>query len=140
MKREHIKQQAPSTSAQTGMIQLARSPLCETSSAPRIVTSMWLLQGPQRTIEHIRSCDERVVRQVNRTQPTTSKPDAIPLIRESYKPHDEADPHEMTQDPLSHPRIMAKDCELEKIDEPGSVVTVSLPALIRSGFCWPGLG
>jgi hypothetical protein len=35
---------------------------------------------------------------------------------------------------------MAKDWSDEKIDEPGRVVTVSLPALMRSGSWLPGLG
>lgn len=31
-----------------------------------------------------------------------------------------------------NPRIIAKDLELENREEPGKVVTVSLPALIKS--------
>ncbi len=56
-----------------GIIQLARSPNCETSIAPRMAKSMW------------------------------------------------------------PPRIMAKESALEKEEAPGRNVTVSLPALIRSG-------
>lgn len=35
----------------------------------------------------------------------------------------------------THPRIMANESEDEKIDDPGSVVIVSFPALIKSGSC-----
>lgn len=38
------------------------------------------------------------------------------------------------------PRIMAKDSEEEKMEEPGSDVTVSFPALIMSGSSSPGFG
>ena len=38
------------------------------------------------------------------------------------------------------PRTMANESALEKYDVPGSSVTVSLPALIRSGSSWPGSG
>jgi hypothetical protein len=35
---------------------------------------------------------------------------------------------------------MAKDWAESKMEEPGRVVTVSLPALIRSASCCPGFG
>ena len=38
------------------------------------------------------------------------------------------------------PRTIAKESALEKYDVPGSSVTVSLPALMRSGSSWPGSG
>lgn len=38
------------------------------------------------------------------------------------------------------PLIIPKDSLLEKIDDPGIIVIVSLPALIRSGSSYPGLG
>ena len=38
------------------------------------------------------------------------------------------------------PRIIAKDSEDEKMDEPGRHVTVSFPALIRSGSAMPSSG
>jgi len=41
---------------------------------------------------------------------------------------------------MAYPRIMANDCELEKMAEPGTVVMVSLPALIKSASTWSGLG
>ncbi len=38
------------------------------------------------------------------------------------------------------PRIIAKLRALSKIDEPGSIVTVSLPALMRSASSVPATG
>lgn len=39
-----------------------------------------------------------------------------------------------------NPLIIAKESELEKIDEPGKIVTVSLPALIISGSTSSSVG
>mmetsp|Transcript_51318 Transcript_51318/g.159064 ORF Transcript_51318/g.159064 Transcript_51318/m.159064 type:complete len:224 (-) Transcript_51318:1037-1708(-) len=38
------------------------------------------------------------------------------------------------------PRIMAKESEDEKVEEPGIMVMVSLPALIKSAFTWSSVG
>jgi len=38
------------------------------------------------------------------------------------------------------PLMMAKEVELEKIEEPGIIVIVSFPALIKSGSAFPTSG
>lgn len=42
--------------------------------------------------------------------------------------------------PITYPLIIAKDSSLEKKELPGILVTVSLPALIRSGSTSPCKG
>ena len=41
---------------------------------------------------------------------------------------------------ISYPLIIAKDSSLEKYEDPGTTVTVSFPALIKSGSSSPGRG
>lgn len=81
---------------------------------------------------------EFLIAHTRRTNPPP--PTTIPNLTPSHEHHTTYLFITYNQCQNTHPRIMANDSSLPKYEAPGTTVTVSLPALIRSGSTWSRVG